>query len=168
MAGYSPHPGAVLWAEFLEPYRLTQQAAADALGINRVNLNRVLMGHAAVSPLMALRLERLFGFTAEFWMNLQMAYDLDRARKKLGAALDRIVPLNPPGVMLCQACLTGYAERLLAQPVKTTYGDPPVEIAFEAPVWHCFTCDEMYTAVGYEEAERAAIQAHKAKSPPPK
>jgi addiction module HigA family antidote len=78
------HPGEVLREEFLEPLGMSAYALAKAL---RVPVNRVtgiLAGERAISADTALRLARFFGTTPEFWMNLQGAYELERARTEHG------------------------------------------------------------------------------------
>jgi len=77
-----PHPGEIIREECLKPLDLTITEAAEGLGIHRKNLSRILNGHAGVSPDMAVRLSNAFGSTPEMWLKLQMAYDLNQARKK--------------------------------------------------------------------------------------
>ncbi|MFI4934484.1 MAG: HigA family addiction module antitoxin [Caulobacterales bacterium] len=74
------HPGEILLEEFLKPLSLTAYATAKALGIPRTRIERLIRGVTSVTPDTALRLERAFGSSAEFWMNLQSHYDLDVAR----------------------------------------------------------------------------------------
>lgn len=68
-------PGETLREEFMVPLKLTQQAVADALGIDRPALNAILNGRRSVTVKMALRLERVFGMSADFWLNLQRMVD---------------------------------------------------------------------------------------------
>ena len=70
------HPGEMLLKEFLEPLEITQTEAANTLGISYVRLNEIINGHRGVTPNTALRLERAFGIEAQFWLNLQLAFDL--------------------------------------------------------------------------------------------
>ena len=75
------HPGAMLREDFLADYGLTVSGLAEALGVSRQTMNELLRGRRAGSPEMALRLSRLFGNSAEFWLNAQRAVDLwDAAR----------------------------------------------------------------------------------------
>lgn len=76
-----PHPGRSIRENCLEPLGLNVTDAARALGVARHTLSRVLNGHAAVSPEMAIRLEKAGWSTAEFWLRRQTAYDLVQARK---------------------------------------------------------------------------------------
>ncbi len=74
------HPGEVLRADVLGELGLSVTDAADRLGVSRVALSRVLNGHAAISPALALRLETANAGTARMWLTMQAAYDLARER----------------------------------------------------------------------------------------
>ena len=76
-----PHPGRSIRENCLEPLGLSVTEAARVLGVARHTLSRVLNGHAAISPEMALRLEKAGWSNAEFWLRRQTTYDLVRARK---------------------------------------------------------------------------------------
>ncbi len=76
-----PHPGLSIKENCLEP-RLNITEAAKVLGVARHTLSRVLNGHAAVSPEMAIRLEKAGWSNAEFWLRRQTAYNLMQARKR--------------------------------------------------------------------------------------
>jgi len=71
-----PHPGRIVRDECLEPLGLTVTEAARVLGITRQALNNIVNQKAAISPEMAVRLEKAFGSTAETWLRMQAAYDL--------------------------------------------------------------------------------------------
>ena len=84
MQMYNPaDPGAVLRELYLEPLQLTITDAAKALGITRSTFADLIKGRSRVSTLMALRLSKAFGTTAELWLNMQQNYDLWMARKKV-------------------------------------------------------------------------------------
>src|SRR5256885_17080476 len=76
------HPGEVIRALCLEPLNLTVTAAAYALGVTRKALSDLLNGHTGVSPDMAIRLEKVFGSTADTWLRMQMQRDLWEARQR--------------------------------------------------------------------------------------
>jgi addiction module HigA family antidote len=83
------HPGEILLEEFLKAYDppVSQVEAADRMHIPKVRLNQLIRGHRGVTPDTALRLAALTRTSAEFWMNLQVRYDLwhanaTRARRK--------------------------------------------------------------------------------------
>lgn len=88
------HPGEMLREDFLPDYGLTVSNFAKALGVSRQTVNELLRERRAVSPEMALRLSRLFGNTAEFWLNAQRAVDLWDVAKSRKRQLDRISPLK--------------------------------------------------------------------------
>ena len=75
-----PHPGEVLRDGWL-PEDETISSLAQKLGVSRVALSRVLNGRAAISPELALKLEAVFGHSAESWLHMQADYDLWRIKK---------------------------------------------------------------------------------------
>ena len=77
-----PHPGPGIRENCLIPLGLNVTEAARVLGVARHNLSRVLNGHAAISPEMAIRLEKAGWSSAGFWLRRQASYDLARARKR--------------------------------------------------------------------------------------
>jgi antitoxin HigA-1 len=76
------HPGEIVREECLKPLKLTVTAAAEALGVTRKALSDLLNGHTGVSPDMAIRLEKVFGSTADTWLGMQAQYDLWEARQR--------------------------------------------------------------------------------------
>ena len=88
------HPGEMLREDFLPDYALTVTGLAAAVGVSRQSINELLRCRRAVSPEMALRLAKLFGNTAEFWLNAQRAVDLWDAAQLLKSAVARIKPLR--------------------------------------------------------------------------
>ena len=88
-----PHPG-LLVQECLDELGLPVAQAAEGLGVTRQHLYRVLRGTSAVSPEMAVRLEKAFGGTAGTWLRMQAAYDLAQVRRR-EADIDvkRLAPL---------------------------------------------------------------------------
>jgi len=92
-----PHPGLSVRADCLEPLGLTITEAAKALGVSRQASNNLIHGKAAISPEMAIRLDKAFGGGAESWLRLQAAYDLAQAKKRASKIkVDRITA--EPGV----------------------------------------------------------------------
>jgi addiction module HigA family antidote len=87
------HPGEVLLEEFLVPLELTQYRLAKSLTVPARRINEIVHGTRGVSADTALRLARFFGTSDRFWLNLQVAYDLDVERDRLGARLQREVPV---------------------------------------------------------------------------
>lgn len=88
-----PHPGEILEAEFLEPLGVTQTELADRIGVSFRRINELVNGKRGVTPDTALRLARAFGTTAEFWMNLQQAWDLWHAMH--GPEASQIAKIEP-------------------------------------------------------------------------
>jgi len=87
------HPGEVLLEEFLVPLELTQYRLAKSLTVPARRINEIVHGTRGVSADTALRLARIVGTSDRFWLNLQVAYDLDLERDRLGARLQREVPI---------------------------------------------------------------------------
>lgn len=83
------HPGEVLLEEFLRPMNISQYRLAKALHVPARRINEIVHGDRAVSADTALRLARYFDVTAQFWMNLQMSFDLAVEEDRIGARLDR-------------------------------------------------------------------------------
>lgn len=88
------HPGEMLREDFLPDYSLTVTSLAEALGVSRQTINELLRERRAVSPEMALRLSRLFGNSAEFWLNAQRAVDLWDAARAIEPEIKGIKPLR--------------------------------------------------------------------------
>jgi addiction module HigA family antidote len=76
-----PHPGRSVRTACLEPLGLTVTDGAKLLGVTRQALNNVITGKSDISPEMAIRLSKAFGSTPETWLQMQLAYDLAKARK---------------------------------------------------------------------------------------
>jgi antitoxin HigA-1 len=76
------HPGEIVREECHKPLGLTVTAAAEALGVTRKALSDLLNGHTGVSPDMAIRLEQVFGSTADTWLRLQMQRNLWEAHQR--------------------------------------------------------------------------------------
>ena len=73
-----PHPGLTIRHDCIEALGLSVTQAAKGLGVTRQALNNILSGKSAISPEMAVRLEKVFGSTAAAWVRLQANYDLSR------------------------------------------------------------------------------------------
>jgi addiction module HigA family antidote len=74
-------PGEVLLEDFMAPLGLSGRALADQLGIPSNRVTEIVAGRRAITAETALLLADRFGTTAEFWVGLQMAYDLEQARR---------------------------------------------------------------------------------------
>jgi len=85
------HPGEVLLEEFLKPMNLSQNRVALDIGVPPRRINEIVLGKRAVTADTALRLGRYFRMSPQFWLGLQMDYDLDVTQDALAKRLDREV-----------------------------------------------------------------------------
>ncbi len=96
------HPGEMLFEEFVKPLRLTQAELARCLGVSYPRLNEIIKGKRSVTPDTALRLSRVLGMSADFWLGLQQDWDLWHAMNSPEAYrinhLKRISPEEHPPV----------------------------------------------------------------------
>ncbi len=86
------HPGEMLLEEFLIPMKLTQRELADAIHVPYQRVNDVINGRRGITPSTALRLAKFFGMSADFWMNLQLRWDLFFAQSDETGILKEIQP----------------------------------------------------------------------------
>jgi antitoxin HigA-1 len=87
------HPGTILNEEFLGPLGISAYALAKAISVPRNRITEILHGDRAITADTALRLGRFFGMSAEFWLGLQLDYELEVARATVGPRLDdEVVP----------------------------------------------------------------------------
>jgi antitoxin HigA-1 len=84
------HPGEVLMAEFIKPMGLSQTRVAVAIGVPPRRINEIAHGKRAVTANTALRLGKYFGNSPQFWLGLQMDYDIDVLTPRLSRNLRRI------------------------------------------------------------------------------
>jgi addiction module HigA family antidote len=88
------HPGEMLREDFMPDYGLSATSLAASLGISRQSVNELLRERRAVTPVMALRLSRLFGNSPEFWLKAQHARDLWESEQRYRRKLLKIRPLD--------------------------------------------------------------------------
>jgi addiction module HigA family antidote len=92
------HPGEMLLQEFLLPLGISQSAFAVRLGISFPRINEIVRGKRSVTPDTALRLARVLGMSADFWLGLQQDWDLWHAmRGKKAARIAELAPLRRTG-----------------------------------------------------------------------
>jgi len=96
------HPGLLLREQILPFLGLTVSQAASDLVTTRQNLHRILAGQSAISPEMAVRLERFCGVHAAFWLERQQAYDLAKAQRVLSGSLTGTAHYSLPDAVLVQ------------------------------------------------------------------
>jgi len=88
------HPGEMLFEEFVKPLDLTQAELARRLGVSYPRLNEIIKGRRSVTPDTALRLFRVLGMSADFWLGLQQDWDLWHAMNSPKAKqIDRLKPI---------------------------------------------------------------------------
>ena len=85
------HPGITLREDFMEPLGLSANGLAEALGVPQNRISDIVRGRRGVTAETALRLERAFGVSADFWLNLQSHYELEVARRDAGKAIEKSV-----------------------------------------------------------------------------
>ena len=85
------HPGEILMEEFLLPLGISQYRLSKDISVAPRRINEIVHGKRAISPDTALRLARYFGMTETFWSNLQVHYDLQVERDRLGSRLEKEV-----------------------------------------------------------------------------
>lgn len=83
--GPPTHPGEMLLEEFLKPLGVTQTDLAKLIGVSYPRINELINGKRGMTPDTALRLEQLFGMEAQFWLNLQLVWDLYQAQHSAAA-----------------------------------------------------------------------------------
>ena len=88
------HPGEMLLEEFLKPMGLSQRELADGIHVPYQRVNEIINGRRGITPSTALRLAKFFGISPDFWMNLQLRWDLYFAKQSEADNLKNIKPLT--------------------------------------------------------------------------
>ena len=92
------HPGEILKLEFLEPMGLSQNKLAIALRVPARRINEIVLGKRSITADTALRLGRYFGMSPQFWLGLQMDYELDVAEDAVSEKIEaEITPMEVVG-----------------------------------------------------------------------
>jgi addiction module HigA family antidote len=86
------HPGEMLLEEFLIPMQLSQRALAKTLQVPYSKMNALINGQTRMTPQLALRLAKFLGMSADFWLNLQMRWDLYYTQQTEAKTLESISP----------------------------------------------------------------------------
>lgn len=86
------HPGEMLLEEFIIPMQLTQKKLAQSIHVAYPKLNELVNRRRGMTPSLALRLAKFFGMSADFWMNLQLRWDLYHAQRRENIHLEKIQP----------------------------------------------------------------------------
>ncbi len=85
------HPGEILFEEFLKPMNISQNQLSLAIRVSPRRINEIVQGKRGITADTALRLAKYFNMSPQFWMGLQMDYELDLQTDKLEGKLDRDV-----------------------------------------------------------------------------
>ena len=88
------HPGEMLLEEFLTPMGLTQKKLADSIHVPYQRINEIINERRGITPKTALRLAKFFRVSADFWMNLQLRWDLYYANQDEADQLKKIRPFE--------------------------------------------------------------------------
>ena len=88
------HPGEMLAKEFLGPMGITQRDLSDGIHVPYQRVNEIVNGRRGITASTALRLAKYFGNSEEFWLFLQLRWDLYQARNSEEASLEEIQPLS--------------------------------------------------------------------------
>ncbi len=86
------HPGEMLLEEFINPMGITQRDLADSIRVPYQRINEIINGRRGITPSTALRLGKFFNMSADFWMNLQLRWDLYFAQQDESNLLETIQP----------------------------------------------------------------------------
>jgi addiction module HigA family antidote len=89
------HPGAMLLEEFIKPLEISQSELARWIGVSFPRLNEIINAKRGVTPDTAMRLEQVFGMEAQFWLNLQLCWDLYQAQHSAEAKAIRKIRRHP-------------------------------------------------------------------------
>lgn len=91
---FNIHPGEILQEEFLKPLNITAYRLAKETMISQTRISEILKGKRGVTADTALRFSRFFGNSPQFWMGLQMDYDLEDEKHIIDKELNEIRTLN--------------------------------------------------------------------------
>jgi len=85
------HPGEILLEEFLNPMGISQYRLSKGINVSPRRINEIVHGVRSITADTALRLSRYFGTSERFWLNMQIRYDIEIQKDRLGNSLDREV-----------------------------------------------------------------------------
>ncbi len=81
------HPGEILLEEFLQPLGISQYKLANDISVPPRRINEIVLGKRSITPDTALRLSRYFALSEQFWINLQVRFDLETEKDRLSERL---------------------------------------------------------------------------------
>jgi len=85
------HPGEILTEEFMKPLGLSQNRLANDIGVPPRRINEIVQGKRRITADTALRLARYFNMSPQFWLGIQMDYDLDVEEDRLSLRIEQEV-----------------------------------------------------------------------------
>ena len=88
------HPGEILIEEFLEPMKITSYRLAKETHIDQTRVSEIINGKRSITVDTALRFSKFFGTSPEFWLNLQIHYDMEEKMKNIAKELELIIPMK--------------------------------------------------------------------------
>ncbi|BCL60068.1 hypothetical protein DGMP_07610 [Desulfomarina profundi] len=88
------HPGEMLLEEFLKPMGISQRQLSDSIKVPYQRVNEVVNGKRGITPSTALRLAKVFNMSEDFWLNLQLRWDLYRTKQKELKEIKSIQPIK--------------------------------------------------------------------------
>jgi addiction module HigA family antidote len=88
------HPGEILIEEFLEPMKITSYRLAKETRIDQTRVSEIINGKRSITVDTALRFSKFFGTSPEFWLNLQIHYDMEEKMKNIEKELELIIPMK--------------------------------------------------------------------------
>ena len=94
------HIGKILFEEFMEPYKLSQNALAKAIGVAPSRITDIVNGRRGITADTDLRLSRLFGLSEGYFLRLQDHIETTLTKQKISGELARITPLSDSGLLL--------------------------------------------------------------------
>ena len=90
-------PGEMLEEEFMKPLGMNRAEVARRLAVPPNRITQIINGRRVITPDTALRLEALFGWSAEYWLQNQAEYDLEQARRAVGPKIRKeVAPMQTP------------------------------------------------------------------------
>jgi antitoxin HigA-1 len=90
-----PSPGEILLEEFMKPLNLSQYRVAKSINVPPRRINEIIHGHRSITADTALRLGKYFGNSAQFWMNIQTWYDLEKEKERISEKIEKeVFPYN--------------------------------------------------------------------------
>lgn len=93
------HPGEMLLVEFLTPLGISQSEVANRINVPFQRVNEVVRGKRGITPSTALRLAKFLGTSPDYWMNLQLRWDLFRANRAEAEQIEKIMPHDRAGTI---------------------------------------------------------------------